>query len=241
MVRTRLLIIIVIGVALVGAALTYKLYLRNNPAIQKVLGKKSVTEQLALHGPTTRLRLKKLFEERELDYPAKGLAFLFFKESRILAVYSQSKKGNWQKLAEYPILGASGKSGPKLREGDSQVPEGFYRIVQLEPNTPFHLALRLNYPNEADRTRGFEDSRKNLGGDIMIHGSDCSIGCLAIGDSAAEDLFVMTADSGIENVEVLIMPYDFRKKTTVVCNPEDPAWVLELYRDLAKSLKRFAP
>ena len=84
-----------------------------------------------------------------------------------------------------PILAASGVSGPK-REGDKQVPEGFYRIELLNPNSRYHLSLRVNYPNADDLERARQDGRalSTLGGDIMIHGGSASIGCLALGDPA---------------------------------------------------------
>src|SRR5690606_33287906 len=107
--------------------------------------------------------------------------------------------GAWVAVHQYPVLAASGQAGPKLREGDRQVPEGFYAIESLHPNSRFHLALRVNYPNQSDRQRAAEDGRTNLGGDIMIHGSNASVGCLAMGDPAAEDLFVLVADVGIQN------------------------------------------
>lgn len=43
----------------------------------------------------------------------------------------------------------------------------------------------------------------------MIHGKRCSVGCLAMGDEAAEDLFVLAAETGIENVSIILSPVDF--------------------------------
>ena len=57
-------------------------------------------------------------------------------------------------ICVYPVLGASGVLGPKLKEGDRQVPEGVYRVPELNPNSDFHLSLRLDYPNEFDRAQG---------------------------------------------------------------------------------------
>ena len=82
----------------------------------------------------------------------------------------------------------SGRLGPKLKEGDRQVPEGLYRVESLNPNSRYHLSLRVNYPNEQDKSYGRLDGRNNLGTDIMIHGKDCSIGCLAMGDPSCDFL-----------------------------------------------------
>jgi murein L,D-transpeptidase YafK len=132
-------------------------------------------------------------------------------------------------LKTYPILAASGTAGPKTREGDRQVPEGEYEIESLNPNSLYHLALRLNYPNEDDVEAAKSEGRTGLGGDIMIHGSDASVGCLAMGDPAIEELFVLVADTGLDKVSVLIAPWDFSRRPA----PEDKReWVRNRYRTL---------
>jgi L,D-transpeptidase catalytic domain len=84
-------------------------------------------------------------------------------------------------IHSYSVLVASGHNGPKLREGDRQVPEGFYRITSLNPNSSYHLSIKLNYPNAFDQQHADEEGRDRLGGDIFIHGKAASIGCLAMG------------------------------------------------------------
>ena len=71
-----------------------------------------------------------------------------------------------------------------------QVPDGLYRIDSLNPNSLYHLALHVDYPSADDRARAAQDGRRELGGAIMIHGGAGSDRCLAMGDEAAEDLFV---------------------------------------------------
>ena len=118
-------------------------------------------------------------------------------------------------IKSYPILAASGGPGPKTREGDNQVPEGLYHVESLNPNSAFHLALRLDYPNDDDRRVAKEEGRdvSTLGGDIMIHGKSASIGCLAMGDEAVEEIFTLAADAGVQHLEVFIAPFDLRKRT----------------------------
>ena len=125
---------------------------------------------------------------------------------------------------------------PRLREGDKQVPEGIYKIESLHPNSLFHLALRLNYPNDFDKEKAAIDGRTNLGGDIMIHGSDVSIGCLAMGDEAAEDLFVLASETGIENISVLLSPVDFRDNGLSGNTKDIPAWTRVLYTKIGKKI-----
>ena len=119
-----------------------------------------------------------------------------------------------------------------------QVPEGLYRIESLNPNSLYHLALRVDYPNQLDKAKGKLDGRADLGGDIMIHGKDCSIGCLAMGDEAAEELFVLTAETGIENITVILSPVDFRTGELPARMPAVPDWTPELYDSIRLELKK---
>jgi murein L,D-transpeptidase YafK len=137
------------------------------------------------------------------------------------------------------IKGASGRSGPKLREGDCQVPEGFYRIESLNPNSRFHLSLRVNYPNAFDLARAKEEGRTNPGCDIMIHGGRASVGCLAMGDEGAEDLFILAAEVGRENISVILCPVDFRVRELPAVNYSLPEWTNDLYRRLEERLSEF--
>ena len=141
-------------------------------------------------------------------------------------------------LKSYPILGASGTLGPKLREGDMQVPEGLYRIESLNPKSLYHLALRVNYPNSFDKAKGNVDGREFLGSDIMIHGKSCSIGCLAMGDEAAEELFVLAAETGIDNISVILSPVDFRIRELPATMPKVPDWTPELYAAIKQELRK---
>jgi hypothetical protein len=225
---------------LVSAYAGYKLYLRRLPIVQSVVGGRTIPGELNLHGAAARARVEPRFAAASLAYPPKQIAFLGLKEEKLLQVYAKDAKGKWKFVHAYPIQCASGNSGPKLREGDGQVPEGFYRIEYLEPNTPFHLAMRVNYPNEFDLKHAQEEGRTSPGGDIMIHGSNCSIGCLAMGDEASEDLFVLVADTGVPNVQVLLMPHDLRLKE-IPTIPGAPTWLPELYNRLATSAKDFPP
>ena len=137
----------------------------------------------------------------------------------------------------YPILAASGGPGPKLKEGDRQVPEGVYAIESLNPNSLFHLSLRVNYPNSFDRRQAAREGRISLGGDIMIHGSNVSIGCLAMGDPAAEDLFVLAAETGLTNITVILSPVDFRKGKPVPGAARLPVWTGALYSVIQAKLR----
>jgi hypothetical protein len=183
-------------------------------------------------------RLTPVFAEKGVSYPPKEQVWLAFKRERKLEVYCPDQAGRLVLVTTYPILGASGVLGPKLKEGDKQVPEGIYRIELLNPDSRFHLGIRLNYPNAFDRTQAQKEGRTDLGGDIMIHGGVSSVGCLAMGDPAAEDLFVLAYKSGIENVEVIISPTDFRGGGLRESSEGQPEWVQALYGQIEAELGR---
>ena len=111
------------------------------------------------------------------------------------------------------------------------MPEGVYRIVYLNPNSIAHLSLALSYPNPFDRIHAEEEGRENasLGGDIMIHGGADSVGCLAVGDEAAEDLFVLAADADGQHAVVMISPVDFRRAALPADYRPTTDWVSPLY------------
>jgi murein L,D-transpeptidase YafK len=183
--------------------------------------------------------------ERELSavsvpYPPRRFALVAIKSEGRLHLYVGTETG-YRHVRSYPILAASGTLGPKLREGDRQVPEGFYRIESLNPNSRFHLSLRLDYPNAEDLAQAAKDGRSDPGGDIMIHGGSASIGCLAIGDPAIEELFVLAADAGIASAEVLIVPVDLRTEPPPASAIADRTWVSDLYERLATALRAFPP
>ena len=90
----------------------------------------------------------------------------------------------------------------------------------------------MGYPNADDRRRAQADGRTQLGGDIMIHGSNASIGCLAMGDPASEELFVLAALVGPQNVRVILSPVDFRRQDTVTLPAGQPAWVPALHAQI---------
>jgi murein L,D-transpeptidase YafK len=163
-----------------------------------------------------------------------------FKQERQLEVYAASPSGPLRFIRAYPIKAASGHLGPKLQEGDCQVPEGLYSIEYLNPNSSYHLSMKIDYPNAFDRMRGTKDGRLQLGGDIMIHGNDVSVGCLAMGDAAAEDLFVLAAQTGIKNISVILSPVDFRVRNLPLISPGAhslPPWTQDLYPQIRTALQ----
>jgi len=145
---------------------------------------------------------------------SKNLSALYiraFKQEEILELWIQDQSGDKFKLYHtYPVLRASGRLGPKRIEGDGQVPEGFYVVDRHNPNSQFHLSLGINYPNASDKKRS--DPVKP-GGDIFIHGSNVSIGCLAMGNSAIEEIYAIAevAKKSGKPIRVDIYPFQMTK------------------------------
>jgi L,D-transpeptidase-like protein len=201
----------------------------------------TIAERVAQYGVEARARLAPYFVAAHVPYPPSRVALVGLKQERELQVYVAGRDGAMRWLRSYPVLAASGRLGPKLRAGDQQVPEGVYAIESLNPNSRFHLSLRVGYPNAFDLAQAMRDGRDDLGGDIMIHGADLSIGCLAMGDEAAEDLFVLVADVSPENVDVILSPVDFRTHGLPRPDRPLPPWVDGLYADIRTALAVLPP
>lgn len=46
-------------------------------------------------------------------------------------------------------------------EGDKQVPEGLYKIEGFNPNSSYHLSMKLNYPNAFDLQHANKEGRSH--------------------------------------------------------------------------------
>ncbi|MDQ6939633.1 MAG: L,D-transpeptidase family protein [Verrucomicrobiota bacterium] len=199
---------------------------------------KTIEDRLTEYGPAVQQRLEARFLAAGLSYPPQHLVFIGIKKDRVLQVYASNTENEFRFVCTYPILAASGTLGPKLREGDLQVPEGIYRVRELNPNSFYHLSIWIDYPNEFDLARAAEENRTEPGSEIMIHGSEHSRGCLAMGDEVSEDLFVLTALAGIENTTIILTPIDFRKDSLGEIPEGAPAWTRNIYEQLKAELAK---
>lgn len=128
-----------------------------------------------------------------------------FKYEAVLEVWL--KRGAvYEKFDVFPICYFSGVLGPKQREGDFQAPEGFYEVgaKQLNPNSAYHLAFNLGFPNAYDR------SLKRTGSALMVHGNCASVGCYAMTDYGITEIYALVAGAlkaGQRSVPVHIFPF----------------------------------
>ena len=227
--RSAVVAIVILAVAVVlGGTLLYVRYVAP-PTIESVL---------ARYGASARSSLRPRFARAGVAYPPKRIAILIFKRERRLSVWAAGDRQQWRFVRSYPVLAASGLSGPKLREGDYQVPEGLYGIEWLNPGSSYHLSMKVSYPNQFDRAMAKRDERAHLGGDIFIHGKNVSIGCVAIGDPAIEQLFTLVADTGISRTKVIIAPNDLRVAGAAM-REDMPLWISRLYTTIAAALADF--
>ncbi len=137
-------------------------------------------------------QIDSLFRGLGMKYPAKNIIIVVYKQERILELWAKPDTLNTcQLVKKYSFTAFSGELGPKRRVGDMQIPEGFYQILDFNPVSNFHLSMKISYPNESDRILG---QGGNLGGEIYIHGSSVTIGCIPIGNAAIEELYLICVD-----------------------------------------------
>lgn len=129
-----------------------------------------------------------------------------FKEESELEVWKARDDGRFYHFKTYPICNWSGKVGPKREQGDRQAPEGFYRVSQnqMNPNSNYHLAFNIGYPNAYDR------SLQRTGQYLMVHGDCKSAGCYAMTDALIEEIYALAREAlrgGQESFDVHAFPF----------------------------------
>jgi hypothetical protein len=229
-----------VAVLLFLACLSLSIYGRSlwHPIYVFVVGGRTVQEAVDQFQKNAESRLRPHFHTAQINFPPQELTLIGLKEEKQLELWAKNDEG-WKLIHTYPILAASGSAGPKLREGDRQVPEGMYRIAGLNPNSSYHLSMKLNYPNRIDRHYAELEGRTEPGSNIFIQGKDLSIGCLAMGDSAIEELFVLVHLVGMQNVNILIAPHDVRKRSLFPVPESLPKWTTKLYESIETEFKSY--
>jgi murein L,D-transpeptidase YafK len=129
-----------------------------------------------------------------------------FKQESELEVWKQDSSGKMALLKTFPMCRWSGQLGPKVREGDRQVPEGFYNVTQgaMNPNSSFYLSFNVGYPNNFDRQLG------RTGAHIMVHGDCSSMGCFAMTDGQVADIYALSREAfagGQSAIQMQSLPF----------------------------------
>ncbi len=158
--------------------------------------------------------LKKELASKKINIDEMEIFLRALKHEQQLEIYAKNKnESKFTFIKKYNFCVSSGALGPKRKQGDYQIPEGFYHIEIYNPLSSFHLSLGINYPNASDKILGYQ---KSLGGDIYIHGDCQTIGCIPITDEKIEELYTLTHLAylqGQEKVPVHIYPFDMKKTT----------------------------
>ncbi len=154
--------------------------------------------------------LKHEFKVKGLEWPARYMFIRSFKYEKQLEVWVKNQWNEpFRMFKIYKVCASSGTFGPKRREGDRQIPEGFYYINEFKPNSNYHLALGINYPNASDQL--LSDPNKP-GGEIYIHGNCVTVGCLPLTDSLIEQVYHLASvvrNQGQDFIPVHIYPHRF--------------------------------
>lgn len=164
--------------------------------------------------------LKSEISKKGIDASSFELFIRAFKHEEIVEIWLKSKNsGEFKLFKTYSICSSSGVLGPKRKQGDGQVPEGFYQIAVFNPYSNYHLSMGINYPNASDKIIG----KGNLGGDIMIHGSCVTIGCIPLTDTYIKEVYVLAVEArnnGQQNISVHIFPTRLNEKGMTFLNDE---------------------
>ncbi|MDP3532083.1 MAG: L,D-transpeptidase family protein [Alphaproteobacteria bacterium] len=152
-------------------------------------------------------KLKTALQQKKLELGS-NVFVRIFKKDKELELWIKGKD-TFQLFKTYPICAMSGVLGPKMKQGDKQAPEGFYTLSadSLHPNSRYHLALNVGYPNHYDK------AMDSTGSHIMIHGDCRSIGCFAMTDPQIEEIYTLihfALEAGQKQVPLHIFPFHLK-------------------------------
>ena len=123
--------------------------------------------------------------------PAAPMLLRAYKKDSEIELWKRATNGRYVLIKTYPICRWSGQLGPKTKQGDRQTPEGFYTVTktQMNPNSSYYLSFDVGYPNAFDKAHGYTGSA------VMVHGICASMGCFAMTDAVAGELFAIAREA----------------------------------------------
>ncbi len=156
---------------------------------------------------------KELFLQKGLTYPAKNIFIRVFKFDQQFEVWARNNANDTFTLVkEFKVCVQSGKVGPKRVENDRQVPEGFYFLDEYKYNSNYWLSMLVSYPNYSDLIKG---DKEHPGGEIYVHGSCVTVGCLPMTDEGIEEIYALAMQArtnGQYNIPIHIFPTRYNKR-----------------------------
>ena len=183
-----------------------------------------------------------LLKSKEIDRSRLKIYIRAFKSEKQIEIWGKNSNDiKYQLIKEYDVCRGSGVLGPKRKQGDLQVPEGFYHINRFNPSSSYHLSLGINYPNKSDRILGVKGK---LGGDIFIHGECVTIGCLPMTNDLIKEIYILSIEArnnGQATIPVTIFPgkltdVKFNQLKKEYANDSDK---IGLWKDLKKGYDIF--
>ena len=112
-----------------------------------------------------------------------------------------------QPIRTYKIALGKNPIGHKRKQGDKKTPEGRYYIDGRNPDSNYHLSLKISYPNPKDWAAAdrYGHSPGNM---IMIHGlpngkewirdvhtsKDWTDGCIAVNNEEIREIWSLVED-----------------------------------------------
>ena len=146
-----------------------------------------------------------LMEQKGTSKSAPVLIRAYKKEAEF-EMWKMKPDGRYVLLKTFPMCRWSGQLGPKTREGDRQVPEGFYNITpgQMNPDSHYYLSFNVGYPNAFDRAYG------RGGGSIMVHGACSSMGCFSMTDQQIAEIYAIAREGfsgGQRSIQMQSLPF----------------------------------
>jgi murein L,D-transpeptidase YafK len=206
-------------------------------------------ERVAAARVTHEATLIEKVEALGLAWPPRELHVRMFKDERAVEVWVGDGRAPLELLDTFSECGASGAIGPKVAQGDLQVPEGFYVVTGLNPWSPGLLSLQLDYPNQADHARravrALDDAtvaNVPLGGDIAVHGTCISTGCLAIDDAPIEQLYLLAMEPRRRGRAIRVHVFPTRlepAKVDALVEQSDDVTVVKLWTSMIPAYRAF--
>ena len=179
--------------------------------------------------------IDKLLQSKNLKKSEFELLLVAFKHEAVLEAWGRppgKKEEPFVLLRSFDICASSGDLGPKRKEGDSQVPEGFYHVSYFNPKSDYFVSLGVSYPNESDRI--LSDQRRP-GGMIAIHGDCVTIGCLPLTDDKMKELYILAVEArngGQEKIPVHIYPFRMTKENFKKITPDYPSKTVKFWENI---------
>lgn len=131
-----------------------------------------------------------LMEQKGVN-PNSPVLIRTYKKEAEFEIWKMKPDGRYVLFKTFPMCRWSGQLGPKMAEGDRQVPEGFYRITpgQMNPTSQYYLSFNVGYPNAYDRAHGA------TGGSIFVHGACSSAGCFSMTDAQIDQIYAIAREA----------------------------------------------